>query len=119
MVSEASSLCFSKELLLNFLVDQSSYITTNAPLFQFLFMTDYQDYLVTIFYHSPELITALLEFAQVYWFNVYISSQPATLGDLFSDNLSSTIVEFIEYWVLFLFYVWATILVINLLRILN
>jgi hypothetical protein len=118
-IAEHSYLSSSKEFSINFFLDQASYFHTVFPLVKFLFSTDYQDFLITLTYHSPELITTLIDFIKLHWFNNSFSAQPSALFDLFSDNLNLTLFEFIEYFILILFYTWVTVMFITFFRILN
>jgi len=119
ITAESTNTSFVKQFVTYFFIDQALYIYNNFSLFKFLFTADYQDFLITLFYHSPELVPALIDFIRIYWFNLYFSTQTAVLFDLFSDNLNLTLFEFLEYFILTIFYTWAIVLVILAFRVLN
>jgi len=43
-----------------------SFITTTFLPLQFLFYTDYQDFMVLVLHHSPELSMALVDYVNTY-----------------------------------------------------
>lgn len=65
-ITEHGYLNSSKHFAISFFLDQTSYFHYTFPLFKFLFSTDYQDFLITLIYHSPELIATLIDFIKLY-----------------------------------------------------
>ena len=94
---------FSKELYDLFIWDLTSLFYNKFLPLQFLFYTDYQDFLVILLYYSPELVIALTDYINLYWINNTLYSTPAAVFDLFNDSLNSSISEFMEYFILFFF----------------
>lgn len=96
----------------------SSFSIKFLPL-QFLFYTDYQDFVVTLVYYSPELILALSDYITLYWSNFSVNYTPSGVYDLFSDSINSSVSEFTEYVFLFFFFVWAMAIFVNIFHILK
>jgi hypothetical protein len=93
------------------------FLDNHFLLAQTMFYTDYQDFFIFTSYHSPELVLALNDFFLNYFSNATINSTPSTVFDIYSDNLNISFSEFIEYFLLFFTFVWATILFIVSSRI--
>jgi len=111
---------FKTKEFYNFFIWDLIYIIYNKLFFlQFLFFSDYQDFITIILYYSPELILSLIDYMNVYWINNTINNNTSVVYDLFSDNLNSSISEFVEYFILFVFYVWFIILFINIFQLMK
>lgn len=107
----------SRELFDLMMWDTMSFITTTFLPLQFLFYTDYQDFMVLVLHHSPELSMALVDYVNTYWLNSTINSAPSAVFDVFSDSLNSTISEFVEYFVAFFAFMWGVVFFIGVFRI--
>jgi hypothetical protein len=111
---ETNKSTYSKELYDFFIWDLVSIIYNKFLPLQFLFYTDYQDFLMIMLYYSPELTLALTDYINTYWTNSTLSYATAAVFDLYSDALNSAISEFVEYFILFFFFVWIAILFVNI-----
>lgn len=110
---------FSKELYDLFIWDLTSLIYNKFLPLQFLFYTDYQDFLIILLYYSPELILALTDYIDIYWINSMLYSTPSAVFDLFNDSLNSSISEFVEYFILFFFFIWFIVIFVNIFQLLK
>lgn len=111
---ETNKSTYSKELYDFFIWDLVSIIYNKFLPLQFLFYTDYQDFLMIMLYYSPELTLALTDYINTYWTNSTLSYVTSAVFDLYSDSLNSAISEFVEYFILFFFFVWIAILFVNI-----
>ena len=84
---------------------------------QFLFFTDYQDFLILLLQHSPELAFALLDFTLSYWLGSSLNLTPSSVFDSFSDSLNISLSEFVEYFSAFFIFFWAALFFFGLFRI--
>ncbi len=109
----------SRELFDLIMWDTMSFISNTFLSSQMLFYTDYQDILVLILHHSPELSMALVDYVNTYWLNSMINSTPSVVFALFSDSLNSTISEFIEYLVMFMAFIWVVVFFNGIFRIMK
>lgn len=111
LLSETDSKTFSRELF-DFVMWDSLYYLNNTFFFsQALYYTDYQDFFVVVLHHSPELILALNDFANLYWFNSSVSSNSHAVFDIFSDSLNSSVDELVKYMFMFVAFIWVFIFV--------
>ena len=117
LISESNKTFNSKELYDLFIWDLISVVYNKFLPFQFIFYTDYQDYLTTLLYYSPELAFALIDYINLYWSNNVLNYSPAVVFDLFTDTLNTSISEFVEYFILLFFFIWLTILFISVFTI--
>jgi hypothetical protein len=117
--SETDSYNASRELFDFIMWDHLSFISNNFFFSQFLFYTNYQDFISTVLHHSPELTLALSEFTNSYWLNYAMSYLPSASFDVFSDSFHSSISEFMDYMILFMVFVWAAIIFSHACRIMN
>ena len=81
-----------------------------------LFHSDYQDLLVTLVYHSPELVLALSEWASHVFNSNALNSAPSAVFDSYQDNPNLSLSEFVEYVILFLMHTWLILLSFNVFR---
>jgi len=109
----------SRELFDLIMWDTMSFISNTFLSSQMLFYTDYQDILVLILHHSPELSMALVDYVNTYWLNSMINSTPSVVFALFSDSLNSTISEFVEYLVMFMAFIWVVVFFNGIFRIMK
>jgi len=107
----------SFELFSFFMYDVISFLSTSFLTLQILFFTDYQDFILVILHHSPELSLALCDYVSIYWLNSTSYVTPSAVFDTFNDSLNFSLSEFIEYFVAFLMFVWNVILFIGISRI--
>lgn len=114
---ETNKLTYSKELYDFFIWDLVSLVYNKFLPFQFLFYTDYQDFIMVLLYYSPELLLALTDYLNAYWINSAMSYSPAAVFDLFTDTVNSSISEFVEYFILFFFFIWIIVFFINVFHI--
>jgi hypothetical protein len=104
LLAENNKSAATKELYDLFIWDLTSTVYNRFLPLQFLFYTDYQDFLMIILYYSPELMLALTDYINIYWVNSALNYSPAAVYDLFNDTLNSAISEFVEYFILFFFF---------------
>lgn len=116
-LSETNKIGYPRELYNLFMWDLTSSVYNKFLPFQFLFYTDYQDFLMLVLHYSPELMIAVTDYLNTYWFNSVLFYTPAAVFDLFSDSLNSAISEFVEYFILFFTFVWGVILFVNAFHI--
>ena len=114
---ETNKTNFSREFYDLFIWDLVSNVYNKFLPLQFLFYTDYQDYLILLLYFSPELIIALNEYINTYWVNSFFNFTPAIVFDLFNDSLNTAVSEFLEYFILFFSFVWAMVIFINIFNL--
>jgi len=114
---ESDSANFSKELFDLMMWDNLTSIYNTFLSLQMIFYTDYQDFMVLILHHSPELSLALVDYVNTYWLNSTLSSTPSAVFDVFSDSMNSSLSEFIEYFVAFFAFVWGIIFFVGIFRI--
>lgn len=113
LLSETTKLTYPRELYDLFLWDLVSAVYNKFLSFQFLFYTDYQDFMVLILHYSPELMIVVVDYLNTYWSNYAATYTAAAVFDLFNDSLNTSISEFIEYFVLFFSFVWLAVLFVN------
>lgn len=116
---ESNKNTFTKELYDLFIWDVATSFSNKFLPLQFLFYTDYQDFIVVLMYYSPELILVLNDYINTYWVNSTLSYTPSAVYDLFHDSINSSISEFVEYIILFFMFVWAIVIFINLFHLLK
>lgn len=106
--------------LYDYLLWELSYLINIKYLsMQFLFYTDYQDFLFLILYYSPELILALIDWLEIYWNSAIFNYTAAAWTDMFNDTLNSTVSELTEYLLLLIYYFWFAVLFLNIFRVNN
>lgn len=116
---ETNKNTYSKELYDLFIWDLVSTVYNKFFPLQFFFYTDYQDFIVILFYYSPELIIALTEYLNSYWLNSIFDNIPTVVFDSFNDSLNTAISEFIEYLILFFFFVWLVVIFISIFHLIK
>ena len=116
-INETDSLNYSRELFDLMMWDNLSFIHNTFLSLQVVFYTDYQDFIVLVLHHSPELSLALIDYVNTYWLNSTINSTPSAVFDIFSDSLNSSISEFLEYFVAFFSFMWGVVFFIGIFRI--
>lgn len=116
-INKTDKLDESSELLSFFMYDVVSFLSTSFLTLQILFFTDYQDFILVILHHSPELSLALCDYVSTYWLSSTSYVTPSAVFDVFSDSLNFSLSEFMEYFVAFLMFVWNVILFIGICRI--
>lgn len=118
-IIETDKTSYTRELYDLFIWDLTSIISNKFLPLQFLFYTDYQDFMVILLYYSPELLIALTEYVNSYWLNAAFNYTPAIVFDLFSDSLNTAISEFVEYLILFFFFIWIVVIFINIFHLMK
>lgn len=116
---ETNKTTYSRELYDLFIWDLTSIIYNKFLPLQFLFYTDYQDFMTILLYYSPELMLALTDYINIYWLNSSFNYAPSSVFDLFNDSLNTAISEFIEYFILFFSFIWTVIIFVNIFHILK
>lgn len=116
-INETDSFNYSKELFDLMMWDNLSFINNNFLSLQVVFYTDYQDFMVLVLHHSPELSLALIDYVNTYWINAIINSTPSAVFDIFSDSMYSAISEFLEYFIAFLAFMWMVVIFTGIFRI--
>ena len=113
LLNEFDSSTFSRQLFDFHMWDIGTGIQNSSLLTQFFFYTDYQDFMVSILHHSPELTAGLEQFVNSYWVNAAVNSVPSAVFDVFSDTLPSFLSEFLDYFVAFFFFTWSVIYAVS------
>lgn len=113
-MTESNKLKFTRELYDFFIWDIANNVFNKYFPTQFFFYTDYQDYISILLKYSPELITALDDYVNVYWLSQVLASTPTSVFDLFNDNSVSALNDFLEFTLLFFFFIFLAIFFINL-----
>ena len=75
-----------------------------------LFYLDYQNFIVLMVYHNPELTIALNEHYTQDYYSLTLEHNPSTLFDVYNDNLNISTSEFLEHFFLFFIFIWLTVL---------
>jgi len=101
---DSSRLDRSKELFELLMWDLALFLDRNILPSQFFFYTDHQDFMVIILNHQPELSLAILSLKELYWYNFLINLIPSSFFDLFTDPLSSSLSEALDYFIVFIFF---------------
>jgi len=115
-LTETDNYTEARELFDFIMWDMLSFVSTNFYFSQFLFYTNYQDLFVTILYHSPELVLALADFFNSYWFSNIMSYVPSAIFDVYADNLYSSLESFLKIGYLYLLFVWIMIICTSFFR---
>lgn len=110
---------FTREFYDLFIWDITTSFSNKFLPLQFLFYTDYQDFIVILMYYSPELILVLNDYVNTYWVNSFLSYTPSAVYDLFHDSINSSISEFVEYIILFFSFVWCVAIFVNVFHVLK
>ena len=116
---ESNKINFSRELYDLFIWDLATSFSNKFLPSQFLFYTDYQDYMTILLYYSPELVLALNDYVNIEWLNSVFSYAPATVFDLFNDSIVASIAEFCENIILFFLFIWLIVIFINIFHLLK
>jgi len=114
---ETNKNTYSRELYDLFIWDLTSTVYNKFLPLQFLFYTDYQDFIVVLLYYSPELMLALTDYINIYWLNSSFNYSPAAVFDIFNDSLNTAVSEFVEYFILFFSFIWAVVIFINIFHL--
>ena len=118
-ITETNKNIFSKQLYDLFIWDLMNLFSIKYFFFQFLFYTDYQDFLFLILYYSPELVFALIDYFNIYWNNSIFNFTPSTVFDSFHDSINSSLLEFTENISLFFLFSWLVAIVIGVFNLLK
>jgi hypothetical protein len=70
-----------------------------------LFYLDYQNFIVLMTYHNPELTIALNEHYIQDYYSLTLEHNPSTLFDVYNDNLNISTSEFLEHFFLFFVFI--------------
>lgn len=116
---EKNKSIFSREFYDLFIWDLISSFTIKFLPLQFLFYTDFQDFITIVTYYSPELIIVLNDYVNLYWVNSFINLTPSAVYDIFHDSINSSTSEFLEYFILFFSFVWVIVIFINIFNIIK
>lgn len=119
LFSESDSYNESRELFDFVMWDYISFLNNTLFSSQLLFYTNYQDFITVTMHHSPELVLALVTFADSYWFKTAINYVPSAVFDIFSDSLAFALSEFVEYAIMFMGFIWLVIFFSNFFRHMN
>ena len=109
----------SKEFFELVMWDISLFLSNSFLPSQLLFYTDYQDFIVIILYHSPELTLALSDFINTYWLNSVLYIDLGAACDTFNDSFASSLVELLDFSIAVFFFLWGIIFFMNIFRILK
>ena len=116
---ETNKTNYSRELYDLFIWDLTSTIYNKFLPLQFLFYTDYQDFMVILLYYSPELLLVLTDYINNYWLTSAFNYTPAIVFDLFNDSLNTAVSEFLEYFIMFFAFVWGIAIFINIFHLIK
>lgn len=118
--TETDTLNSSRELFDFTMWDLSSYISSNFFIFQFIFFTDYQDFLLTSSHHAPEINIAIIDYINTYWINYITEYTPSAVFDVYYDSLSSSIFSQItDFFIMFIIFTWLVVIFSQLWNIAN
>ena len=109
----------TRELFNYTMCDLLSVVYNTFIAFQVIFYTDFQDFLVLVLHHAPELALAVIDYVNTYWLNATFNSTPSSVFDVFSDSLNSSLSEFVEYFVAFFVFMWGVVVFISVFMILK
>lgn len=118
-IAETKKSKYSRELYDLFIWDISTTFFTKFFPLQFFFYTDYQDFIVILLKYSPELVTAIEDYVDIYWLNSALNYLPSVVFDLFHDSVVSSIADFLEYLALFFVFVWLVVILISIFNLLK
>lgn len=107
----------SRELYDLFIWDISVLMYNKFLPISFLFYTDYQDFVTTLLYYSPEVILVLNDYVTIFWLNSALNYTPSVVFDFFSDSLNSSLSEFVENIILFFIFIWFIVILVNVFQI--
>ena len=107
----------SKELYDLFIWDISVLMYNKFLPISFLFYTDYQDFITTLLYYSPEVVLVLNDYVTIFWLNSALNYTPSVVFDFFSDSLNSSLSEFVENIILFFIFIWFIVILVNVFQI--
>ena len=113
LLNEVNSFSSAKELYDLFIWDVAMGFSTKYFPNQLLFYTDYQDFIAIILYFSPELTLAFADYLDIYWYKPTINHAPSAVFDIFQDSINSSLTEFTEYLIIFVFFSWLVLLFVN------
>lgn len=116
---ETNKTLYSKELYDYLMWDLASTISTKFLPAQFLFYTDYQDFISLMLHYSPELLMAFTDYYETYWSNFSMNYTPSAVYDIFNDSLNTAISEFIENILLFFIFAWLTVIFLSVFQVLK
>lgn len=118
-ITETNKQTFSKELYDLFIWDLINNVYIKFLPINFLFYTDYQDFIIMLLYYSPELVLALTDYVNIYWINSIFNFTPAIVFDLFHDSINASLSEFTENLILFFLFAWIIAIFINVFNLLK
>jgi len=113
MLSEFNTPTFARQLFDFSMWDSATSLANVFLLTQLFFLTDFQDFVVSILHHSPELTIALSTYVRNYWTNFSVNVTPSTVFDVYNDALPSVLSEFLDYNTAFFFFTWSAIYAIS------
>ena len=119
LLNEFNSVNFSRQLFDFAMWDLAASIPNTFLLTQFFFFADYQDFIVSVLHHSPELTIALLQYIHIYWLNFAVNVTSSVVFDVFSDSLPSFLSEFLEYSTAFFLFTWSAVYALSPLAVLK
>lgn len=119
LLTESNNISTSREFFDFIMWDLSCFLYNTFLPAQLLFFTDYQDFMVIVLYHSPELTLAILEYTNSFWLSASIGSNPSSVFDIFNDAIMSTLSEFLEYFIAFFIFIWGVIFFMSIFRLLK
>ena len=101
-------------LLVRDYADNFSNLSFSIP---FLFYADYQDWIATVLYYSPELIFALHDFIAYLIGDIMALKLPSSLFDSYQDSTGLNNAEFLDYLGSFLPFLVYTLLILTSTRL--
>ena len=118
VLSETLPYFQSTKFLIFFFLDLTTLLNvqSGSPL-SLLFHADYQDWIVTLVYHSPELIFAFSDWISLVFHANSMGTNSNAIFDVTQDIPNTKISEFVESFVMLLVYIWVIVLTINTLRL--
>lgn len=116
LISESGNATDPRELYDLFVWDVFSTLYFKFAPAQFLFYTDYQDFMTMVLYYSPELMTPIADYVSNCWLSNTFHCSPAAFFDTFNDSIMTVVAEFIEHLLMLFAFVWFVVIFINVLH---
>ena len=105
------------ELFLCWVRDHATSFSNLTFLLSFLFYSEFQDWIVTAMYYSPELTLPVQDLIITQWTGPSLSASPSTSFDVYQDSTGANNSEFVDYLGSFLPYVAYILLLLTITRV--
>jgi len=116
---ENSKINYNRELYDLFFWDFLVFFDNVFLPFNFLFYTNFQDFLSLVSFYSPELTLVIMDYINLYWLENSFQSSINVVYDVFSDRLFIIASQLVSYFILFFVYIWLIVLFFSVFRVFN